>query len=182
MSISSVKYLILEHVWMFGKPAKPVEIAKSVNMNFSTVMMHLIGLAKMEYVSSPEKGVYAITEKGKRALGIPEVNKQKATEMLRHLPAEKAFHFYADVGKPLNISAESLTGFFEKIQKVDLKSVEFHLHRGDFETWLTGLGDIELARKISHVKKQKVGGEELRRKLHETVQKRLEDLTKIRGT
>jgi predicted transcriptional regulator len=182
MSVSSVKYLILEHVWMFGRPAKPVEIAKSVNMNFSTVMMHLIGLAKMEYVSSPEKGIYAITEKGKKALGIPEVDKQKATEILRHLPAEKTFHFYADVGRPLNVSAESLTGFCQKIQKVDLKSVEFHIHRGDFETWVTGLGDTELARKISLVKKKKIGGEELRRKLNETVQKRLENLIEIRGT
>ena len=44
------------------------------------------------------------------------------------------------------------------------------------------MGDIELARKISLVKKQRVGGEELRKKLCETVQKRFEELTKIKAT
>jgi predicted transcriptional regulator len=180
MSLSSAKYSILEQVWIFNKPARPAEIAKSTGMGFSTAMMHLIGLAKVEYVSSPEKGFYAITEKGKRALGIPEVNRQKATEILKHLPAEKAFHFYADIGKPLNISAESLGGFCEKIMKIGLNSVEFHLRRGDFEAWITELGDTELARKISIIKKQKVGGEELRKKLCDTVQKRYEELAKIK--
>ena len=99
---------------MFNKPARPADIAKTANMSFSTVMMHLIGLAKMEYVTSPEKGFYTITEKGKRALGIPEISRQKAAETLRHLPVEKAFHFYADIGKPLNISAESLGRFCER--------------------------------------------------------------------
>jgi predicted transcriptional regulator len=181
MSVSSVKHLILEHVWMFGKPTKPADVAKSVNMNFSTVMMHLIGLAKMEYVSSPEKGFYTITEKGKKALGFPEINKQKATEILRHLPAEKAFHFYMDIGKPLNVIADNLGTFSEKIQKINLNSIEFHLHRGDFEAWLTELGDTELVKRISLIKKQKTGAEELRKKLGETVQKRYEELAKIKG-
>jgi predicted transcriptional regulator len=181
MSISTVKHLILEHVWMFGKPTKPADVAKSVNMNFSTVMMHLIGLAKLEYVSSPEKGFYTITEKGKKVLGFPEISKQKATEILRHLSAEKAFHFYADIGKPLNIVADSLSAFSEKIQKISLNSIEFHLHRGDFEAWLTELGDIELAKKISFIKKQKTSAEELRKKLGEAVQKRYEELARIKG-
>jgi predicted transcriptional regulator len=181
MSVSSVKYTILEHVWMFNKPARPADIAKIVNMNFSTVMMHLIGLAKVEYVTSPEKGFYAITEKGKRALGIPEVSRQKAAEILRHLPVEKAFHFYADIGKPLNISAENLDVFCERISKIGFNSIEFHLRRGDFEAWITELGDAELARKISLIKKQRLVGEELRKKLCETVQKRIEELTKIKA-
>ena len=181
MSLSSIKHLILEHVWMFGKPTKPADVAKSVNMNFSTVMMHLIGLAKMEYVSSPEKGFYAITEKGKKALGLPEISKQKATEILRHLSAEKAFHFYTDIGKPLNITADSLGAFCEKIQKIHSNSIEFHLHRGDFEAWVTELGDTELAKKISIIKKQKTSAEDLRKKLSETMQKRYEELTKIKS-
>ncbi len=45
-------------------------------------MMHLLGLIKMGYVNSPEKGQYIITEKGKRALGIPEVTKEKAAAIL----------------------------------------------------------------------------------------------------
>src|SRR4030042_3029289 len=147
MSISPVKRLILETMWMIDKPAKPAEIAKDTGVNFKQAWMHLLGLTKMEYVNSPEKGFYVITEKGKKTLGIPEVDKQKAAEILTYLPMEKSFHFYADIGKPLDTFATSLGDFSEQIRKVDLGSIEFHIRRGDFEAWFTSLGDIELARK-----------------------------------
>jgi DNA-binding PadR family transcriptional regulator len=166
---------------MIDKPAKPAEIAKDTGVNFKQAWMHLLGLTKMEYVNSPEKGFYVITEKGKKTLGIPEVDKQKAAEILTYLPMEKSFHFYADIGKPLDAFATSLGDFSEKIQKVDLGSIEFHIRRGDFEAWFTSLGDIELARKTLLAKEQKMSGEELRKKLHEIIRKRFEELAKIRN-
>ena len=166
---------------MIDKPAKPAEIAKDTGVNFKQAWMHLLGLTKMEYVNSPEKGFYVITEKGKKTLGIPEVDKQKAAEILTYLPMEKSFHFYADIGKPLDAFATSLGDFSEKIQKVDLGSIEFHIRRGDFEAWFTSLGDIELARKTLLAREQKMSGEELRKKLHEIVRKRFEELAKIRN-
>jgi DNA-binding PadR family transcriptional regulator len=166
---------------MIDKPAKPAEIAKDTGVNFKQAWMHLLGLTKMEYVNSPEKGFYVITEKGKKTLGIPEVDKQKAAEILTYLPMEKSFHFYADIGKPLDAFATSLGDFSEKIQKVDLGSIEFHIRRGDFEAWFTSLGDIELARKTLLAKEQKMSGEELRKKLNEIVRKRFEELAKIRN-
>jgi hypothetical protein len=182
MSISPVKRLILETMWMIDKPAKPAEIAKDTGVNFKQAWMHLLGLTKMEYVSSPEKGFYIITEKGKKTLGIPEIEKQKAMEILTYLPMEKSFHFYADIGKPLNVFATSLGDFRDKIQKIDAGSIEFHIRRGDFEAWFTSLGDIELARKTLLTGEQKMSGEEHRKKLHEIVGKRLEELTKIRNS
>lgn len=181
MSISPVKRLILETMWMIDKPAKPAEIAKDTGVNFKQAWMHLLGLTKMEYVNSPEKGFYVITEKGKKTLGILEVDKQKAAEILTYLPMEKSFHFYADIGKPLDAFATSLGDFSEKIQKVDLGSIEFHIRRGDFEAWFTSLGDIELARKTLLAREQKMSGEELRKKLHEIIRKRFEELAKIRN-
>jgi DNA-binding PadR family transcriptional regulator len=166
---------------MIDKPAKPAEIAKDTGVNFKQAWMHLLGLTKMEYVNSPEKGFYVITEKGKKTLGIPEVDKQKAAEILTYLPMEKSFHFYADIGKPLDAFATSLGDFSEKIQKVDLGSIEFHIRRGDFEAWFTSLGDIELARKTLLAREQKMSGEELRKKLHEIIRKRFEELAKIRN-
>jgi len=181
MSVSPVKRLILETMWALDKPAKPTEIAKDTGVSFPAVMMHLLGLVKMEYANSPEKGLYAITEKGKKTLGIPEVDKGKAAEILTYLPVEKSFHFYADMGKPLNVFAAGLGDFCDKIQKIDFSSVEFHIHRGDFEAWFTALGDSELARKTRLVRERKMAGEELRNKLYEIVKKRCEELTKIRG-
>ena len=185
MSVSPVKRLILETLWVLDKPAEVPEIAKDTGVGAKQVRMHIIGiqgLVKMGYVNSPEQGFYLITEKGKKTLGLPEVNKNKATEIMAYFPAEKAFHFYADIGKPLNIFAASLGDFCDKLQKVDANSIEFHLHRGDFEAWFTSLGDAELARKTLLVREQKMGGEELRKKLCATVKKRCEELSEIRKT
>jgi len=182
MSVSPVKRLILETMWMLDKPSKPAEIAKDTGVNFKQAWMHLLGLTKMQYVSSPEKGFYIITEKGKKSLGIPEVDKQKATEILKYLPMEKSFHFYADIGKPLDAFATSLGDFCDKIQKVDSSSIEFHVRRGDFEAWFTSIGDVELTRKTLLVREQKMLGEDLRRKLHGIVRKRFDELGNIRSS
>jgi len=180
MSVSPVKRLVLETIWMLDKPAKAADIANETRLGFPTVMMHIIGLNRMGYVEQHEKGYYAITAKGKKALGLPEIDKEKADEILAYLPIEKSFHFYADIGKPLNIHAASLQDFCDKILKIDIGAVEFHINRGDFEAWFTGLGDIELSRKTLLIREQKMFGEKLRKKLYETVKSRCEELTKIR--
>ena len=38
---------------------------------------------------APEKGLYIITAQGKKALGIPEVTKEKATPILAYAPHDK---------------------------------------------------------------------------------------------
>lgn len=167
-------------MWMLDKPTKAAEIAKEIGLGFPSVMMHIIGLIRMEYVKSPQKGQYVITKEGKRALGFPKVDREKAEKILAYLPMEKSFHFYADIGKPINLYATSLQDFSEKILKADVGSIKFHLDRGDFEAWFTELGDIELARKTLLFKEQKLSDEELPRKLHEIVKQRCEQLAKIR--
>ncbi len=180
MSLSPVKRLILETMWMLDKPQKAAEIAKEVGLGFPSVMMHIIGLTRIEYVETPEKGQYVITKKGKKALGFPKIDREKAENILAYLPAEKSFHFYADIGKPLNFYATSLQDLCDKIFKIDVGSIKFHLNRGDFEGWFTELGDIELARKTLLFKEQKASEEELPQKLHEIVKHRCEQLAEIR--
>lgn len=180
MSISPVKRLILETMWVLDKPAKAAEIAKDTGVNFPTVMMHIIGLTRSGFAATHEKGFYAITEKGRKMLGLPEIDGKKATDILSYLPVEKSFNFYADYGKPLDVHAASLQDFCEKMMNVDTSSIEFHTHRGDFETWFNGLGDAELARKTLLVREQKMHGEELRKKLCDVVRNRFEELAKIR--
>jgi len=180
MSISPVKRLILETMWGLDKPVKANDIVKETRLSFPTVQMHIIGLSRLGYLEQREKGYYVLTEKGKKTLGFPEVDRAKAEEILAYLPIEKSFHFYVDVGKPLNVHAASLQDFCDKILKVDVGSVEFHTHRGDFEAWFMGLGDIELARKTLLIKEQKIFGEELRTKLYEIVKNRCGELSRIR--
>lgn len=172
MSLSPVKREMLEAILLHDKPARAVQIAKESGQKFPAVMMHLIGLTRMGYATSPEKGLYAITERGKKALGIPEIDKETARAMLADTPPDKAFHFYTNIGQPLNLYANSLQDFCDKILKVSVDSVEFHLNRGDLESWFTALGDMELARKIALLKEKRLVGEELRTRLHEIAENR----------
>ncbi len=181
MSLSPIKKEILESMFLCGKPQKAIEIAKDTKKEFQPVMMHLLGLTRMGYVSSPEKGLYIIAEKGKRVLGVPETSKEKATAILAYAPHDKAFNFYATVDKPLGIHAHNLRDFTTKIEKVDVISIEFHAKRGDFEAWFKGLGDEELTKKIALLKKSGLSGESLRKQLHYVVEQRYVDLGKIAG-
>ena len=179
MNLSPDKQEVLETMLLYERPAKAVEIAKETNKKFPPVMMNLLGLKKMGYVSSPEKGEYVITEKGKEALGLPEINKEKATAILAYSPHDKAFHFYADIGKPLNLHAHNLRDFANKVEKVDIVSIDFHTKRGDFEVWFNGLGDVELTKKVALLRQRNVVGEDLRMLLHEIVLQRYIALAKL---
>jgi predicted transcriptional regulator len=61
MSLSPIKQEILETMLLNGKPQKAMEIAKEAHREFQPVMMHLLGLTRMGYVATPEKGLYALT-------------------------------------------------------------------------------------------------------------------------
>jgi hypothetical protein len=154
------------------KAERATQIAKETGNEFPSAMMHIIGLTRMGYANSPEKAHYIITEKGKRALGIPEISKENARVIISRTPHEREFHFYAGLNKPLNLYAHSLQDFCDKIQKVNTDSLEFHLNRDDFEAWFTCLGDEELARKMALLKEKKLCGEELRTKLSSLVKNR----------
>lgn len=179
MSLSPIKQEILEATLLHEKPMKATEIAKDIKKEFKPVMMHLLGLVRVGYVSSPEKGQYIITKKGKEALGIPETDKEKAKAILSYSPQNRVFHFYTGMGKPLNLHAHNLRDFANKLEKVDIVSIDFHTKRGDFEAWLSGLGDIELAKKVALLKQRNVVGEDLRRQLREIVEDRYTALAKL---
>jgi hypothetical protein len=69
--------------------------------------------------------------------------------ILRTVPDENAFYFYKQAGYYLDVRARSLGEFLEKLNSVDLISLQFHIERGDFENWLlTTLGDATLARQV----------------------------------
>jgi predicted transcriptional regulator len=181
MSLSPIKQEILETTLLHEKPLKAMEIAKETKKEFKPVMMHILGLVRMGYVSSPEKGQYVITEKGKEALGIPETSKEKATAILAYASHDKAFHFYGDVGKPLNLHAHNLRDFANKLERADIASIEFHTKRGDFEAWFNGLGDVELVKKVALLKQRNLVGEDLRKQLREIVELRYVMLAKLAG-
>ncbi|MCL2359289.1 MAG: hypothetical protein LBH74_07500 [Nitrososphaerota archaeon] len=179
MSLSPNKQEILTSMFLSEKPQKATDIAKDTKKEFQPVMMHLLGLKRMGYITTPEKGLYQITENGKRVLGIPETTKEKATAILAYAPHDKAFNFYATIDKPLNIHAHNLRDFTTKLEKVDASSLEFHLKRGDFEAWFKGLGDEELVKKTILLKQQNLPPEELHKQLQTITKQRYLELAKL---
>jgi len=179
MSASKMREKILEVLWAAGKPMSLGDIAKKTGIGTSSTMGHLLGLIKAKNVSVPQKHYYAITNLGKQALGLPKMDKKLALNILSSLPLEKAFHFHIGVNQYLGIHANNLKDFYDKIQKIDLKSIEFHVPRGDFEHWVHDLGDPELSRRIGLIRGTGLSGENLRKEVYETVKSRYEELAKL---
>jgi DNA-binding transcriptional ArsR family regulator len=136
MSLSPTKREILETMLLLDKAERAMTIAKQVGKEFPSVMMHIIGLTRMGYVASPEKGLYTLTEKAKKTLGIPEINEENAKKALADMPQNQSFHFYASIGKPLSLDAHSLQDFRDKILQVNLESIKFHEDREELRSRL----------------------------------------------
>ena len=104
------------------------------------------------------------------------VAKGVAKVILARVPADRAFYFYGEIGKPLGVFASSLEEFGEKLKSVEAKSLEFHTRRGDFEKWVYMLGDGELAKSLIKVRDANYSGEKLRTELVKAVQTRIHQL------
>jgi predicted transcriptional regulator len=181
MSLAEVKMKILEKLWEEGQSMRSKDIAQKLGLGVAATTMHLLGLKKTGHVSTPKHGYYAITDLGKEAIGLPKINKTLVTKILSSVSKDKAFHFYTDLHQYTQIFADSLADFCDKVRKIDIKSLEFHVPRKDFENWVQSLGDIELAKKLGLIRKMQLHGEDLRTRIYETVKKRLEEFQHIRG-
>ena len=97
--------------------------------------------------------------------------------ILRTVPRAEAFYFFTSIGNYTGQCASSLEEFVQKIKDIDIKSLEFHLYREDFEKWMTQtLVDNKLAGEIRILRGQKVAGDALRDRLYFIVSRRLKDL------
>ena len=177
--LSKAKMDILEFLWRVNRPANLREIAGGIGLKTRCVNMHLINLRRGGYVATISDGSYMLTDLGREALGIPKIDRMMAEKILSGTSGEMAFHFYIDIDKPLMISSSSLMDFCEKIRYVELRSIEFHLSRGDFEAWISALGDIDLARRLKIIRESNLMGEELREEIYRAVKSRCDDLARI---
>jgi len=101
------------------------------------------------------------------------------SKILRVVPREKAFYFFTSIGNYTGESASSLKEFMEKLSFLDVKVVEFHVNRGDFEKWTVEvLGDNKLAEEIVTLRKGGLRGEQLRSQLCVMVSRRYQQLVR----
>lgn len=179
MSLLPAKRVVLEYLFLIEKPLKPAQIAGETGNKLNSTMMHLIWLVRAGYVVVPEKGLYRISEEGKRVIGFPQATQEMAVSLLVQKQEDKTFHFYAGWDEPLDVFADGLQDFLEKISKVPRQSLEFHLYREDFEKWFDSLGDLELAKKMSMLRSREIRGEQLRAMLQDIVASRCAALSKL---
>jgi methionine synthase II (cobalamin-independent) len=75
--------------------------------------------------------------------------------------------------------AWSLKGFKQALQKISIKSLEFHNSRGDFEKWAEiSLRDKTLTEKLKKIRTSKTEGETLRKSLIKAATERFDELNK----
>jgi len=145
--------------------------AKDLSVYLKSLEQKMLLNKAQEYPSA-----YKLTPLGLIAIGVlPE----SAKEVYSALPQEKCFHFYTGVGqdKFTKMSACSLSEFNEKTKKVDPKSLEFHVKRGDFAKWCKDvLGDAELAKDFERLKTSNLYGEVLRTRITGLIDARIERL------
>lgn len=99
------------------------------------------------------------------------------SKILRRVVREQAFYFFTSIGNYTGQNAASLDEFIQKIKDIDIKSLEFHLYRQDFEKWISQtLGDKRLAYEIRTLRSQNVVGNALRDRLHFIVSRRYKEL------
>jgi alpha-amylase len=100
---------------------------------------------------------------------------------LATLTANEPFLFHTGTGEEnfTGVMSWSLKGFVKALRTVDVKALEFHNRRGDFEPWAeNSLQDKDFARDLGKAKAGKLKGEALRKALVETAQERFTELSK----
>jgi hypothetical protein len=97
------------------------------------------------------------------------------------LTANEPFLFYTGMGEEnfTGVMSWSLKGFIKALQTVDIKAVDFHNCRGDFEGWAEhSLQDEVLSRQLENIRTKKQKGETLRKTIINVAKTRFNELNK----
>ena len=106
-------------------------------------------------------------------------NKDSVSKILRRVTEQEGFHFYIAIGEPTGETAVSLADFVEKMEAVDVRSVNFHYPRKDFEKWIREvIGDAELALRLDRIDRMRmeIQDEALRNEMIRVVKVRLSEI------
>jgi transcriptional regulator with XRE-family HTH domain len=130
------------------------EFAKGTGMSRERIIGYVRGLVRAGYVNKVGRG-YSISTEGKVAL-----------RALSPIPEGMEFRFYVGTDQYTGSSAKSFGEFCDLLKEVDVKAIEFHVSRGDFENWIKGvLNDVQLAQEIAELKESKLAEENLRKEI-----------------
>jgi len=107
------------------------------------------------------------------------LEKVTVSRIMRAITRHEGFHFFKEQGDSTGKIATSLVDFAKKLEALDVRSVNFHFKRRDFEKWIRNIiGDTEVSTNISRIREDS-HGEKLRNELLQIVRGRLEELTNL---
>ncbi len=99
--------------------------------------------------------------------------------VMRTVPHHDEFQFLKGPGDSTGKVATGLADFAEKMRVVDIRSVNYHFKRREFEKWIRDvIGDLELSRRIGRIRRES-HGENLRKEIIQVVKGRLEELKEM---
>jgi hypothetical protein len=137
------------------------EFARMVELKADEVLLCMQDLAKTGHLKKSGGG-YGVTEKGKAVLSAQSA-----------VSDGLGFRFYMGVGLPTGLSARSLKEFYETVKTIDAASLEFHVYRGDFASWVRSvLKDEVLAGEFESLGRGGLRGESLRGKIVAVIESR----------
>jgi hypothetical protein len=170
---------VLRKIKVLGK-ATPDTLARELGDPYTSqdLSVYLKSLEQRTLLNRTQENppVYGLTHLGLIVIGaLPE----SAKKVYFAVSNEKCFHFYTGVGqdKFTKMSACSLMDFKEKAKRVDPKSLEFHVKRGDIAKWFSDvLGDTELSKEFDRLKTSNLTGEVLRTRVLKLIDSHIERL------
>ncbi|MDQ1278833.1 MAG: hypothetical protein QG670_93 [Thermoproteota archaeon] len=144
------------------------EVVSKVGLSRGKALGLLQKLVRDGYVTREGKG-YLIATKG-----------QVALKELRPVASGEEFQFYYDLNRFTGVSAKSLGEFLERLRTVDIRVLEFHVGRGDFEAWVRDVfTDHGLVLQLVELRESGIRGEDLLLELSEIVDKKYRELCKL---
>ena len=109
----------------------------------------------------------------------PTIDKATVTRILRTVPKNEGLELYKAPGEATGKTVTSLNDLYEKLKQVDIRAVNFHFKRREFEKWIRStLGDEELARRFSRLKREE-HGEKLRSQMLVLIKTRMDELKTV---
>ncbi|MFH2110686.1 MAG: DUF5752 family protein [Candidatus Bathyarchaeota archaeon] len=106
----------------------------------------------------------------------PTLNKADANKFLRTVPKNEGLGLYKAPGEFTGKTVLNFSALSEALRSVDIRAINYHFKRRDFEKWIRGtIGDEELARRFGRLDRE-LHGEKLRSSMATLVKTRLDEL------
>lgn len=124
----------------------------------------------------PHQGILSLRARPRAVPHIRHLHKY----LRAALPEPKRFYFCDPSGRHVGHTAASLWEFRDALAKAPLDSLQYHLQRGDFESWVREvLRDSELARRLRKIARRDLQGDMLQEALISVVIDRYEELDSL---